>query len=171
MDLVELQHVSTLELEEQQKELNEGYFQSQSIAEKLQKQADKLHQVRVQLAEEKVQEIDALKETQDKLQQKSTQDIMEFKKEQDRLIVENALMYAKCGEVDQAISEACQHIFQNTVDLTPVEKAKRLGKNIVQLQDNNLMLQALVQPRPPPEHVAERKVSIEYIVTKFEGME
>ena len=35
MALVELYHVFTLELVDQQKELNQGYVQSQSVAEKL----------------------------------------------------------------------------------------------------------------------------------------
>ena len=60
-------------------------------------------------------------------------------------------MCARCGEVEHAVSEAYQHIFENTTALTPVEKAKRLGKTIVQLQANNLMLQALVQAPLPLE--------------------
>ena len=43
MDLVELQHVATLELVECHKELTEGYVQSGIIAEKLQKHANELH--------------------------------------------------------------------------------------------------------------------------------
>ena len=87
------------------------------------------------------------------------------------MIIEQAQMCAKCDEVEQVVSEAYQHIFENTTDLTPVEKAKRLGQTIVQLQDNNLKLQDLVQPSMPPEQVAERKALIEDIETKFEGME
>ena len=52
--LVELQHVVTLELVDQQKELTEGYVQSHRTAEKLQKEEEVLHQVRVHLVEEKV---------------------------------------------------------------------------------------------------------------------
>ena len=96
---------------------------------------------------------------------------MELKKVQDLLIIKQAQMCARCGEVEQAVSEACQHIFENTDELTPIEKAKRLGITIVQLQDNILMLQALVQPMMLSEQVAERKASIEDIATKFEGME
>ena len=60
---MELQHVSALELADQQKGLTDGYVQSHSAAEKLQKEAEELHQVRVQLVKEKVWEIDALKVT------------------------------------------------------------------------------------------------------------
>ena len=79
-------------------------------------------------------------------------------------------MWARCGKIEQVVSEACQHIFENTANLTLVEKAKLLGKNI-QLQDNKLMLQDLVQLTTSPKQVAERKASIEDIATKFEGME
>ena len=90
---------------------------------------------------------------------------MELKKVQDRLIVEQAQVCVRCGEVEQVVSESCQHIFENTIELTLVEKAKRFGKNIVKIQDTNLMLNALVQPRMPLEQVAERKASIEDIAT------
>ena len=60
--LVELKHVAAQELVNRQKELTDGYVQSQSAAEKLQKETEELHQVRVQLVEEKVQEIETLKE-------------------------------------------------------------------------------------------------------------
>ena len=47
MALVDLQHVATLELEDRQKELTEGCVQSERKTEKLQKEAEELHQVRV----------------------------------------------------------------------------------------------------------------------------
>ena len=56
-------------------------------------------------------------------------------------------------------------------ELTVVSKAKHLGETIFKLQDTNLMLNALVQPTTPPEQVAERKASIEEIVTQFKTME
>ena len=89
MALVELQHVASLELVKWQKELTEGYVQSQSIADKLQKQENELHQVLVQLTEEKVQEIDALKVTQAEMQGKAAEEITEMKKVQDCFIIEH----------------------------------------------------------------------------------
>ena len=41
--LVELQHVANQELVDRKKELSDGYVQSQSIVEKLQKEAEELH--------------------------------------------------------------------------------------------------------------------------------
>ena len=73
--LVESQHVSALGLVDQQKELTKGYVQSQSAVEKLQKEVEELHQVKVQLPEEKVQEIDALKVVQAELQCKVAEEI------------------------------------------------------------------------------------------------
>ena len=105
----------------------------------------------MQLTEEKLREINQLKVTQAELQQKAAEEMTDLKKAQDHLIVEQAQLCARCSEVEQAISDACQNIFYNTARLTPVEKAKRLGKNIVQLQDTNLMLNALVQPAMPLE--------------------
>ena len=53
----------------------------------------------------------------------------------------------------------------------PIDKAKQLGETIVQLQDTNLLLNALVQPMMLPKQVVERKDSIEEITTQFETME
>ena len=125
----------------------------------------------MQLAEEKVQEIDALKVTWDKMKWKDMEEITELKKVQYPLIVEQAQMCARCGKVEQAFSEACRHIFENMAELTLVEKAKWLGQTIVQIQDTNLMLNALVQPMMLPKHVVEWKASIEEIKTQFESME
>ena len=61
---MELQHGATQELVDRQKELTNGYLQSLSIVEKLQKEAEELHQVMVQLVEEKVRDIEALKAAQ-----------------------------------------------------------------------------------------------------------
>ena len=94
-----------------------------------------------------------------------------MKKAQNHLIIEKAQFCASVGEVEQAIDEACQHIFDNTTELTAVSKAKRLGETIVKLQDTNLLLNALVHPETPPEQVAEHKNSIEEIVADFETME
>ena len=52
--LVELQHVSTQELEDRLIEMTDGYVQSQSATKKLQKEVEEMHQVRVHLVEEKV---------------------------------------------------------------------------------------------------------------------
>ena len=67
------------------------------------------------------------------MQQKAIEEITELKKMQDLLIVEQEKMCSRCSKVEQVVSEAYQHIFENTTELTPVEKAKRLGKTIVQL--------------------------------------
>ena len=80
-------------------------------------------------------------------------------------------MCAKCGEVEQAIFEAFQHIFDSTIELTLVDKAKRLGKIIVQIQDAKLMLNALIQPMTPPDQVSKRFAFIEEIATQFKTME
>ena len=80
-------------------------------------------------------------------------------------------MCVRCGVVEQAIIEACEHIFESMTKLTLVNKAKRLGQTIVQLQDTNLMLNALVQPTIPLEKVEERKACVEEIATQFESME
>ena len=53
----------------------EGYVKSQNTTEKLQKEAEELHQVSVQLAKEKLQEINHLKERQDELQRKDAEEI------------------------------------------------------------------------------------------------
>ena len=55
--LVELQHGTTLELEARQKYLAEGYVESRNVTAKLQKEAEEMHQVRVQFEEDKLQEI------------------------------------------------------------------------------------------------------------------
>ena len=49
---------------------------------------------------------------------------MELKKAQDHLIIEKAQLCASVGEVEQAVDEACQHIFENTTELTAFAKAK-----------------------------------------------
>ena len=41
--LMKLQHVAAQELVDRKKELSDGYVQSQSIVEKLQKEAEELH--------------------------------------------------------------------------------------------------------------------------------
>ena len=104
--------------------MTKGYIQSQSIIKKLQKQADELHQVRVQLAEENFQDIDTLKATQAEMQRTVAEEITKWKKVQDHLIIEQAQMCARCGEVEQVVSEACQHIFENIAKINPIEKAK-----------------------------------------------
>ena len=67
------------------------------------------------------------------MQQNAAEEITKLKKVQDRLIVEQAQMCARCGEVEQAVSEAYQHIFEKTIELIPVENKKGLGQTIVQL--------------------------------------
>ena len=90
---------------------------------------------------------------------------------QDLLIVEQAQLCARYIEVEQDISNAYQNIFNNTTRLTPVEQDKWLGQTLVQLQDNNLLLQAQVQSTTSSEQVVERKTSIEEIATQFDTME
>ena len=105
-----------------------------------------------------------MKETQAKLQRKAVEEIIELKKAQDLLIIEKAQICASCGEVKQVVDEACQHIFRSIANITPVAKANQLGEIIVQLQDTNLLLNALVHPSTPPEQVSERKATIDEIV-------
>ena len=69
--------------------------------------------------------------TQAERQWKAVEDIIELKKVQDHLIIEQAQICARFSEVEHAISEACQHIFENTAEITLVDKAKWLGKTIV----------------------------------------
>ena len=149
--LVELQHGATLELAPRKIELTKGYVQSRNTVAKLQKEEEELHQVKVQLAKEKVREINTLKAARDELQCKATEEITELKKAQDYLIIEKAQLCASVGKVEQAVDEACQHIFENTTELTAFAKAKRLGEVISQLQDTNLLLNALVHLETPPE--------------------
>ena len=52
--IAELQHVAAQELADRQKELTDGYVQSQSVAEKMQKEVEELHQFMVHLVEAKV---------------------------------------------------------------------------------------------------------------------
>ena len=73
--------------------------------------------------------------------------------------------------MEQAISAACQNIVDTPTELTPVEKAQRLGQTLVQLQDHNLLLQAQAQPTTPPEQVAKHKASLEEIDTHFGHIE
>ena len=94
----------------------------------------------MQLAEEKFLEINQLKATQAELQRKAAEEITDLKKAQYYLIVEQAQLCAWCSEVEQDISDACQNMFDNTSVLTPVEKAKRLGQTLIQLQDTNFLL-------------------------------
>ena len=116
--------MNTQELVDRQKELTNGYIQSQCVSKKLQKEAEEIHHVKVQLEEEKVQEIDALKVAQTKLQHKGDKEINKLKKVQDRLIVEQAHLCTRCGKVEKSVDEACQYIFERTVELTMFDKAK-----------------------------------------------
>ena len=77
--------------------------------------------------EEKVWEIEASKVAQVELQCKATEEITELKKMQDHLIIEKVHLCASVDEVEKAINEACQHIFESMAKLTIVAKAKRLG--------------------------------------------
>ena len=74
-----------------------------------------------------------MKAAQAKLQRKATEEITELKKVQDHLIIEKARLCASCGVVEQAIDEACQHIFERTAKINVVTKAKQLGEVISQL--------------------------------------
>ena len=73
---------------------------------------------------EKVREINTLKVARDELQRKATQEITKLKKAQDHLIIEKAQLCASVGEVEKAVDEACQHIFESTTKLNAVAKAK-----------------------------------------------
>ena len=85
------------------------------------------------------------------MQQKATNKITELKKEQDHLIVEKAQLYASCSEVEKAVDEACQHIYEIMMKRTAVSKAKRLVEVIAQLQLTNNLLNSLGYPNTPPE--------------------
>ena len=69
----------------------------------------------------------------------------------DCIIAEQAQKCARCGEVEQDVDEACQYIFESTIELTVVAKAKHLGETIFKLKDTNLMLNSLVQPTTSSE--------------------
>ena len=73
--------------------------------------------------------------------------------------------------VEKVVDEAYQYIFESMTDITIVVKAKQLGEIIFQLQDTNLLLNALVHPVTLLEQVAERKDTIEEIAAQFEKME
>ena len=74
-----------------------------------------------------------MKQIQAKLQKKTTDESTELKKAQDHLIIEKAHLCASCSEVEQVFHEDFQHIYENTVELTGIDKDKRLGEVIVQL--------------------------------------
>ena len=67
--------------------------------------------------------------------------------------------------------DACQHIHERTIELDAVAKEKQLGKVIMQLQQDNIILNSLVYPDTPPEQVEERKGAIKNIVVQFKEME
>ena len=138
-----------------QKELSDGYVQSQDATKKLQEEAKELWKIKEQLAEEKEQEIAAFKQMQAELQQKGTNEITELKKEKECLIFKKVQLYASCREVEQAIDEACQHIYESTMELTTISKSKRLGEVISQLQLTNILLNYLVYLDMPPEQIVE----------------
>ena len=66
---------------------------------------------------------------------------------------------------------AYQYIHESTTELDAVAKTKRLREFIVQLQQDNNILNALVYQDTPPEQIAKWKGSIKEIVTQFEEME
>ena len=65
------------------------------------------------------------------LQHKAAEEVTELRKVHDRLIVEQAQKCARCGEVEQDVDEACQYIFESTIELTVVAKSKNLGETII----------------------------------------
>ena len=96
---------------------------------------------------------------------KSIDEITELKKEQDCLILEKVQLCASCSEVEKAVEEAYRHIYERTMAITAVAKAKRLGEVISQLQLTNNLLNSLVYPDMPPEQIAKRKNTIEELAT------
>ena len=102
------------------KELSDGYVQSQDATKKLQEEAKE------NIEEEKEWEISTSKQMQAELQWKDANEITELNKEKECLIVKKVQLYASCREVEQAIDEDCQHIYQTTEELTSVSKAKWL---------------------------------------------
>ena len=108
---------------------------------------------------------------QDELKRKYSQDITTLKQEIDHLVIEKVQLFSRIHEFEEAIAKAYQHIHEITADLDFITKSKRLGQVIVQLQLENILLNAMVYPEIPPEKVTERKSSIEQIKAQFDEKE
>ena len=78
------------------------------------------------------------------------EEITELKKETDCLVIEKVQLFTSQGQVEEAITNAFQHIHESTMELDAVTKAKRLGEFIVQLQLENSLLNAMVYPDTLP---------------------
>ena len=61
-------------------------------------------------------------------------DIMEMKKEKDRLVFEKEKLWDTRLQLEEAVLDACQHVYESTMKLNVVEKEKWLGAFIAQSQ-------------------------------------
>ena len=66
------------------------------------------------------------------------------------------------------VSNVCQRIGEITAELDVVAKAKHSGKVVVQLQQDNNILNALVYFDTVPEQISQWNGAIEDIVSQFE---
>ena len=93
------------------------------------------------------------------------EEIMELKKEIDQLVVQKSHLFNSRVQVEEEFVNAYKYIGEKNAALDAVMKEKRIGEIIVQLQQNNNILNALVYPNTPPKQIVEQKGSVEDIET------
>ena len=86
-------------------------------------------------------------------------------------MVEKAHLWDSRVRLEEVVSDACQHIFESMKELDEVAKAKWLGSVILQFQQDNAYLTALLHPDTPHEQVTERKSNMEDLATQLGEME
>ena len=69
------------------------------------------------------------------------------------------------------VAYAFQHVLERTIDLDVIARAKKLGVVIAQLQRESNILDALIHPSTPLEHIAARKDEIEELFTQLDELE
>ena len=74
-------------------------------------------------------------------------------------------------ELEATVTNSCQRVLESTVELDAVAKAKKLGVVIEQQQSETSILDALIHPSTPPEHIAARKDEIEELDTQLDELE
>ena len=94
----------------------------------LQKEVKELCWAKEKVTTATAQEIEALKKAQEELKMKVAKEITELKKETDCLIIEKAELFASHKEMEEAVTDSCQHILESTIELDVVEKERDLGK-------------------------------------------
>ena len=70
---------------------------------------------------------------QEELKTKNAEEIIELKKETYPLIFEKDHLFDSEIQLEEAFANAYKYIYENTVELDVVTKARRLGEIIIQL--------------------------------------